>query len=398
VETLLFNRQPVYDRNLQVIGYEIVSEKPRGEDAGMQTNTLSPQVFSELEIEDVNTLASDGQLFLESVPQTFEEREWKILPEKSVLQIQLSASSDPKFSLDRLRSLHEKKHQIALTGINGREMPEYMRMADVLKMDVASSALSDLELTVDHMRKYKGKLLADKVETQKRYQACHEMGFDYFQGFFYCEPIEVAFRSIPANQAAMMNLLARIQDPKVDLKDLEKIISQDPALCFRLLRYLNSAGLGLTQKVDTISRAVNFLGLEPLKIWCSVLLLSRIESKPVELMKNSLTRGRMCQALAERKGDENSSAFFMTGLLSLLPAYMDRPMEDIVDELPLTDEVANGLVAGEGKIGSVLRDTVHYERGEWDKLEKSNFEKPILRSSYLDAVNFTEVSFRRLVE
>ena len=396
METLLFNRQPVYDRNLQVIGYEIVSEKPRGKDTGMQVNTLSPQVFRELEMEDVNTLASDGQLFLESAPQTFEEEEWKIPPEKSVLQVQLSASSDPNFSLERLRSLHQKRLQIALTGINGREMPEYMRMADVLKMDVASSALSDLELTVDHMRKYKGKLLADKVETQKRYQACHEMGFDYFQGFFYCEPVEASRRSIPANQAAMMRLLAGIQNPSVDLKDLEKIISQDAALCFRLLRYLNSAGIGLTQKVDTVSRAVNFLGLEPLKIWCSVLLLSRIEGKPVELMKNSLTRGRMCQALAERKGDENTPAFFMTGLLSLLPAYMDRPMEDIVGELPLTDEIASGLVSGGGKIGTVLRDTVNYERGEWDKLENSNFEKPALRSSYLEAVNFTEESFLRL--
>jgi EAL and modified HD-GYP domain-containing signal transduction protein len=347
-------------------------------------------------LNDVNTLASDGQLFLDSIPKKIDDDGWKLPPEKSVLQIQLSASSKPEFSLERLRSLHKKRHQLALTDVAGHDLPEYMRMADVLKVDVAASALSDLELTVDYMRKYRGKLLAEKVETQKRYQDCHEMGFDYFQGFFYCEPAQVSRRSIPANQAAMMRLLALIQDPNVDLKDLEKIISQDATLCFRLLRYLNSAGLGLTQKVDTISRAVSFLGLEPLKIWCSVLLLARIEGKPVELMKTSLTRGRMCQILAEREGDENKSAFFMTGLLSLLSAYMDRPMEDIVGELPLTDEVANGLASGEGKIGAVLRNTVDYERGRWDELEKSSFGKPDLRSSYLDAVHFTEESFMRL--
>ncbi len=378
------------------MGYEIVTEKPEAEDPGRQKITQGHQVFNELEIGDVNTLASGGQVFLDSTPQIVPDGEWKLPPEKSILQVKLAGSGESNASLESLRSIHEKKHKIALTGINGCDMPEYMRMADVLKMDVASSALSDLELTVDYMRKYKGKLLADNIETQKRYQACHEMGFDYFQGFFYCEPVEMPRRSLPASQSVLMRLLAQIQDPNVDLKDLEKIISQDATLCFRLLRYLNSAGLGLTQKVDTISRAVNFLGLEPLKIWSSVLLLSKIEGKPIELMKNSLTRGRMCQALAEREGDENISAFFMTGLLSLLTAYMDRPMEDIVTQLPLADEVANGLVTGEGKIGAALRTTVDYERGAWKALENSSYGKPALRSSYLEAINFTEGSFKRL--
>lgn len=391
--TLLFNRQPVYDRNLQVIGYEIVSESPQEEGSGP---TSIHQVLSELEEKDVNTLASDGRLFLDSTPLQFSDGVWVLPPEKSVVQIQLSASGESDISLKSLKSLHEKRHQIALTGLNGSDKPEFMRIADVLKMDVAATGLSDLELTLDRMRRYKGKLLADKVQTQKRYQACHEMGFDYFQGFFYTQPVEVPRRSVPASQPAIMRLLARIQDPNVDLKDLEKIISQDAALCFRLLRYLNSAGLGLTQKVDSISRAINFLGLEPLKIWCSVILLSRIEGKPVELMKTSLTRGRMCQILAEEMRDSNSPAFFMTGLLSLLPAYMDRPMEDIVNELPLTDEVASGLVSGEGQLGGVLGSAIDYERGQWKNLEQSAFEKPVLRSSYLNAVNFTEESFSRL--
>ena len=217
-----------------------------------------------------------------------------------------------------------------------------------------------------------------------------------FRGFFYCQPVEVPRRSVSASQPAIMRLLARIQDPNVDLKALEKIVSQDATLCFRLLRYLNSAGFGLAQKVDSISRAVNLLGLEPLKVWCSVLLLSRIEGKPIELMKTSLTRGRMCQVLAEKGQDASSSAFFMTGLLSLLPAYMDRPMEDIVNELPLADEVANSLVTGEGQLGAVLGNAIDYERGEWKNLEQSAFGKPILRASYLDAVNFTEESFKRL--
>ena len=391
--TLLFNRQPVYDRNLQVIGYEIVSERPQ---SASSASTSIQQALSELEGKDVNTLASDKQLFLDATPLQFSDGAWMLPPEKSVIQIQLSASGGSDVSLKSLKSLHEKRHQIALTGLNGSDKPEFLRMADVLKMDVAVTGLSDLELTLDRMRRYKGKLLADKVETQKKYQACHAMGFDYFQGFFYTQPVEVPRRSVPASQPAIMRLLARIQDPNIDLKDLEKIISQDAALCFRLLRYLNSAGLGLTQKVDSISRAINFLGLEPLKIWCSVILLSRIEGKPVELMKTSLTRGRMCQVLAEKGQDSNSSAFFMTGLLSLLPAYMDRPMEDIVNELPLTNEIANSLVSGEGQIGRVLGSAIDYERGEWKKLEQSAFERPILRSSYLDAVNFTEESFKSL--
>ena len=394
--TLLFNRQPVYDRNLQVIGYEIVSEKPENEVPVPGGLSSVHRLLSELGGEDVNTLASEGRLFLDSMPHELADGEWILPPEKSVFQFQLPASETPDLSLINLQSLHERRPQIALTGLGGGSNSELMNMADVLKMDVAATDLSDLELTVDQMRRYNGKLLADKIESQKKYQVCHDLGFDYFQGFFYCEPVEVSRRAVPASQAVIMRLLAQIQDPNVDLRELEKIISQDAALCFRLLRYLNSAAIGLTQKIDSVSRAVNLLGLEPLKIWCSVILLSRIEGKPLELMKTSLTRGRMCQTLAEHGPAVNSSSSFMAGLLSLLPAYMDRPMEDIVGELPLTDEIANGLVTGEGQVGAVLGSAVDYERGEWKKLEQSAFEKPVLRASYLDAVNFTEESFKRL--
>ena len=242
--TLLFNRQPVYNRNLQVIGYEIVSEKPQGEVPTPVGLSSVHRLLNELGRDDVNTLASEGRLFLDSMPHELADGEWIVPPEKSVFQIRLPANGTPDVTLESLQSLHEKRPQIALTGLVGDSNSELMRMADVLKMDVAASDLSDLELSVDQMRRFNGKLLADKVESQKKYRVCHELGFDYFQGFFYCEPVEVSRRSVPASQAVIMRLLAQIQDPNVDLRELEKIISQDAALCFRLLRYLNSAAIG----------------------------------------------------------------------------------------------------------------------------------------------------------
>lgn len=396
MKTRLFNRQPVYDRSLRVIGYEIVSEKFCDGDSQTAMDLCGHQVVNELAPVDIDSLASDGRLFLNSTPQLFMEDDWKLPPEKSVLQVPLLPNAGDPDLLASLKMIREKKHQIALIGINSSNVSEYVKMADMLKINVAFSALSDLELCVDGLRKYKAKLLAHGIDTRQRYRLCHDMGFDYFQGFFCCQPVELPRRSLPVGQAVMMRLLARLQDPGAELKALEKIISRDAALCFRLLRFMNSPGLGLTRKVDTLSRAVNFLGLEPLKRWCSVILLARIEGKPMELMKMSLTRAKMCQALAEIKGDANGSSCFMAGLLSLLPAYMDRPMEDIVNELPLADDIAEGLVEGQGRIGAVLRHVVEYERGSWENLDLSSFDRSELRSTYLDAIKFTEESMRYL--
>src|SRR5438132_3697505 len=141
----------------------------------------------------------------------------------------------------------------------------------------------------------------------------------------------------------MMRLLAKLQDPKLAMADLEKIVSLDVTLSYKMLQYANSAAVALPRDVTSIGHAVRMLGMELLKTWSTALLPSSVEDKPQELMNLSLVRARMCQQLAEAKKIPNKESFLSGGLLSVLDALLDCPMEKAVAELPLADEIKDAL-------------------------------------------------------
>src|SRR5206468_10674793 len=179
-------------------------------------------------------------------------------------------------------------------------------------------------------RSFGVKAVAEKVETQEEFKLCKEEGFDLYQGYFFCKPEVLRANAIGTNKLSLLQLLAALQDPDIELKRLEELIARDVALSYRLLRYINSAFFGLRTRVDGIGRAVALLGLSNVKRWATMTVFAGIEGKPRELLNLALVRARMCELLGPELGERSGDQLFTLGLFSVVDALLDAPMHEVL--------------------------------------------------------------------
>jgi EAL and modified HD-GYP domain-containing signal transduction protein len=219
---------------------------------------------------------------------------------------------------------------------------------------------------VEKLRPHNLRLLAEKVETQEDHERCVALGFDLFQGYFFCKPETLSARGMAPNRLALLQLVAALNDPKVEFSELETLISRDVALSYRLLRYINSAFFGLRREVDSIGRAVALLGLENVKRWSTLTIFAGIEEKPRELVVTGLTRARFCELAGPREFDmANPDNLFTLGLFSVIDALMDAKMDDVLETIPFPADTKEALVNRAGPKGELLEAALACERGEF---------------------------------
>ena len=254
---------------------------------------------------------------------------------------------------------------------------------------------SRLEQQVSLLEPYGVKLVAEKVETHEAYQDCLDLGFEYFQGFFFCYPVMLTRKTLPSNKLVILNLLNKLHDPGVDSEELESILVQDIALSYKLLRYINSAAFALRREVDSIKDAIILLGIDNLKNWVTLILMSRIiDSKPTELIVTGMIRGKMCQLLAEQKHPEIKHQMFIIGLFSVLDALMDQPLIDLLDNVVLSTPIKLALLDKSGIQGEIYQHVLQYEKCDWDDLNNSNVNADEYTQSYLNAVDWADHSMK----
>jgi EAL and modified HD-GYP domain-containing signal transduction protein len=231
-------------------------------------------------------------------------------------------------------------------------------------------------------------LLAEKVETLDDFTYCKALGFDYFQGYFFCKPEIIKGHRAPANRLTTLQLLAKLRDPTVDFRELEELISRDVALSYKLLRLVNSTLYALPRKVDSLQQALHLLGTEFITTWVSLIILSGIDDKPHELMMTAMVRAKMCELLAQSLGHTDTAAFFTAGLFSALEALMDGTGEEVLRSLPLSDDLMAALLRYEGVLGAVLHCVLAYERGDWHVVSCPGLDKTTIAYAYLQAFNW----------
>jgi EAL and modified HD-GYP domain-containing signal transduction protein len=259
---------------------------------------------------------------------------------------------------------------------------------DYIKLDISCLIQEELEQQVQMLKAYDAILIAEKVATQNDFARCKEMGFDQFQGYFFCEPNTIKTQRTPTSRLAVLHLLAEIQDPDVTFGDLEKLIAKDVTLSYRILRYINSAMYNLPQKIESIRHALTMLGMRAVKNWVTVLAQSKFDDKPYELMITSLIRARMCELLSEALFIKHDSTF-VVGLFSTLDALLDRSMEEVLEDLPLTEEVNQAILHKQGPLGRVLQCAIAYEQGDWEQLPDLGLDNATIRNAYLEAIQWT---------
>ncbi|MCG8672679.1 MAG: HDOD domain-containing protein [Pseudomonadales bacterium] len=398
-------RQPVFDRNLNVVAYELLYRAGQVNSAeGMvDPNQASKEVlvnaFSEIGLEKITNglpaLVNITQDILTSgslpkglqkllIPEVLED----VLVNEDVIQ--------------EVKNLINLGYNVALDDfVFSDEWLPLVRQARYIKIDVLALGTLGVKEQLAKLRMtgtVNGKLLAEKVETHEEFELYRTLGFDYFQGYFLCKPHIMSGESVPASGLVITTLLAELSKDDYDIEEVERIICQDPRLSYKLLRVVNSASFGLSRTIKTISDAIVILGSQELRRWSSMLALSSVDNKPNELLVTAIVRAKMCELLAEKLERKFSGGYFTAGLLSLLDALLDKPLAEIVERMPLSAEIELALLTGGGDVGQVLSWVISYEAGKFEESNIPGLEAEDLWDIYMRSLEWANIATHSMLE
>ena len=342
-------RQPVYSIDLKLFAYELLcrsgsANSYAGRDAMEATSKVILHVFTEIGLEKL----AGAYPVLIKTPRQFLLGDFPLScpPQRVYLELLPNERLDAEL-IDVLMRLSRSGYRLVLPGVP--EEPEargLLDRADLIKLDMRRLGTAGLQRQVVMAVAHQRKLCGEKVETQTEYDKCRELGIPFVQGFFFCRPRMHRAKHLMPNRAALLQLLAKLNDERSTVDDLTKNISQDAALTYKLLRTLNSAFMGLPTKITSIRQGVVLIGLDRVRVWATMIIVSKLIEKPHELMVTSLVRMRMCERLgAALHLGRLVDACSMVGLLSVLDAMMDMPITFIVEKLPVAPEVSQALTS-----------------------------------------------------
>lgn len=399
MDKIFIGRQPIYHRDKRVVGYELLYR------AGLQNRaefTDGEQATTELLISShmdfgLEALVGDRLAFI-NLSRGFltGEQPLPFTRKQLVLEVLEDTVFDPPL-LAGLRQLAQQGYTLALDDFEFHaDAAAALELAHIVKLDVLTQNEQALERQVARLRPFGVKLLAEKVETPVMFAHCLELGFDYFQGYFFCKPELIEGQRRASNHGVVLSLLAALHDPEATAEELEALIAQDAPLTLRLLRYINSAAIGFGRKIDSIRQALLLAGTRNLRSWASLVLLAQVKGKPSELTRTALVRARMCELLASAQGRTQQDSDFTVGLLSVVDALLDRPMDELLQQLPLGEEVKAALLTRSGPLGDTLSQVLDYERGRWSQLEYRELAPSAYTHCYLEAIQWADASMQVL--
>ena len=383
-------RQPIYTRQLDVFAYELLFRSGEVQQASFvdgtrATATVLVNAFVEI---GLDTIVGAHTPALVNFTRDFLLQDYAAIfpPDRVVLEILENVTVDDDL-IAAMRRLSAQGYRFALDDfIYHDHLQPLVELADLVKLDVHALDRTSLEAHVARLRPYAVKLVAEKVETQEVFRYCYDLGFEYFQGYFLCQPDVVKGQRRSAQHVATLSLLAKLQDPEIDIRELENLISPDASLSYNLLRVANAAFYRRRFAVESIQQAILRLGLRFIANMVSLFCLANVDDKPHELLVTAMIRAKMCEQLAHAMEPKRGNTFFTVGLLSVLDVLLDQPMDEILNALPLTEDIARALLGYEGTLGAALRCVMAYERGYWHEVTAIGLESEIIVKAYLDAL------------
>ncbi len=378
------------------MGYELLyreagSDHANVRDDELATARVSLRAMTEIELEGLVDqrrawINVTREFVLGGLAQT-------IPPDRVVLELLEDQLVDDAL-IEALGKLRTGGYQVALDDFTlTPEIEPLLTKVDIVKLDLRALGADGLTSLARDLSRHRLTLVAEKLEDHADFEIALAAGCHLFQGYFFCRPEIIEGTLVAPSKLALLKLAADVQDPAVDLAALDRVISTDVALSYRLLRYINSAYFSLRQPMSTVMQAVTMLGIDNVRSWTTMMILAQIGGKPRELFITALVRARFCQ-LAGQDQDEPSSELFALGLFSVIDALTDRPMASVVRSLPFPQAMRDALVGRTGP-GRLLDCVVAMEEGEFRRARQL---VPSAPEHYLEALAWTNETARYLLD
>ncbi len=361
----LIARQPIVDSVLNLVGYELLYRRTPCQKNQAVTGTMATaQVLStSLSETDLNELVGEATAFINMTREAILNIDLLSLPSQRVVFEILEDIKADAILLQKLQLLTDKGYRFALDDfcLMGLHQ-DIIALADVVKLDVMALSRAELVEHVHILRQSGVRLIAEKVESWEMFEFCKALGFDLYQGYFFAKPQLVSGRSISHSRATTFRLVSRLNDPEVGFDELEQLVSQDPALSYKLFRYANSALVASNRTFNNLRQVLVLLGLNRLRALATMFAMCRMDAKPMALVQTLLLRAQLCRLLAETRQLADSEDYFTVGMFSLIDAFMDKPIAEALGSMPLPPSHIGAILEHSGPMGQVLSCAIEIEQ------------------------------------
>lgn len=390
MEDIFVTKQAIYNSHHEVVGYELLYHDGNTCHAypcsdAEQSAQLISNTFMDIGLEN---LVGSNKAFINLSHDFFTNAH--PIPMASyqlVLEVSGECIEDERV-YQELKQLAKQGYTFSLYDYEYSEATaERLDCIDIVKLDIAKYDAQALKEQSRYYRNHGKRIQIKGLETDSQQLLCSQLGIDYFQGEAL-QPVEcVSKKTMPCNQSVLQALVEKAQQQPADINALVPIAAQDAVLCYKLLRYINCASFAERTEIHSLEQALSLFGSETVKQWALLIIAAHAKTNEHnQLAKKSLVRANMCQDLALKEKLPQISEAFLTGLLSNLEEAMNEPLDDLLDSLALSPDIAFALLFNEGSLGHLLQQVRHFENQEWNKLDTSLIAQDDYSSSYQAAV------------
>lgn len=369
-------RQPIFDKNSRTLAYELLYRSNSknncydGDDADKATLEVIRNSYFIIGIDKV---AGGKKVFINFTENLLNLDIISFMPPKTTV-IEILESVEPSEELEeKCLNIKNKGYKIALDDfVFSSKYINLIKYANLIKVDFKKSKLHKNKKVMKKIREMGIKLIAEKLETAEDYKEAVDNCYDYFQGYYFCKPSILSSKEVPEYKLNYLKILREINSDSINLDRLEEIIKKDLSISFKLLKYINSAGFYLRGKVTSMKQALALLGEKEVLKWLYMNCIKAIGSDtPDEMVNYSLIRAKFAELTAEKAGLPDESFYaYLTGLLSMMDSILCTPLNKILDDIFVPDEVKEVLCgSSKSKLRAIFNLIISYEKAEWDKVE-----------------------------
>ncbi|MCP4218856.1 MAG: HDOD domain-containing protein [bacterium] len=395
---ILVTRQPIFDSKKEVFAYELFFKGDFSANVKERCKADGDTALRAVDgflINGLRILSGGKKVFINFNHEMMVTEIPSMFP-KSLLGIAIPTQPDTKMSR-AVKKLKEQGYLLLLNELAlDKKNKKILAMVDIIGRDFRGMDIRQQRELFDQNAPLV-KFLAKSVETASDYKAADSQGYEYFQGDFFSKGDLVPMRNIPSYKINFLRILKEINKPDVQFEEIEKILKQDVSITYKLLRFVNSPNFGLKGTVQSIRHALNLLGEMEVRKWLSLIILSGTgTNKPQELIKSTVVRAKFCESLAVKlRQKKELSNYFLMGMFSMVDAFLDRPLPEVLSELPLDDKVKGALLGdSRNKLRQVLDAVLDYERGDWRNFsisaKKLKLAENDVARCYLESVEWAQ--------
>ncbi len=390
-------RQPIFDLNQRVYGYELLFRSGldnvfRHTDPDQATSKV---ILDSFFLMGIQSLTGGKRAFI-NITRDILLNEFLFLIPKEWIVVEILENVAPDAEvIAACKKLKRAGYFLALDDfVYDEAFTPLIRLSDFIKVDFLST---EKEVRRDLVKRFAPsgvRFLAEKIETREMLEEAKETGFTYCQGYFFSKPKIVSGKDIPGFKLHYLSVLQEIHRPELDFGRLAEIVKREISLSFKLLRYINSAFFGLRNKISSLKQALLLLGEREIRKWITLVTLATLgEDKPDELVIQSIIRAKFSESLAPYLGlFHRSEDLFLMGMFSMIDAILGRPLPEILQEIPISQDIKRALSGEENRLGEVYRFVLSYERGEWEKFScqahQIGIDEEKTARLYMDAVKW----------